>query len=151
MSWTPPDEALCAVCEETVAIRRDGRTAKHPAPYDPDAPIVGTITPDGVTWHTGCHGSNQQPSVRLEMSFARWLRAHHKRRDARDNPVTMLAQWVFKPCTHTKAKTVSELTWSTPEELRLIYMARQGDCNWIGEYIDRAEAEFEAYSAARAG
>lgn len=146
-AFTPPDEGLCAACEETVALRRDGRAVKHSQPYDPDGPIVGTITPNGVTWLTGCQGGGQHPSVRLEMTFPRGLRAHHKRRDARDNPVTFLAQWAFKPCTRTPAKTVAEVGWATPDELRLQLMARPGECDWIAEYIDAAEAGYGAYLA----
>lgn len=138
--FTPPDEGLCAVCEETVRLRRDGRTVKHPRPYDPDGPI-------GLS--NRCAGGEQQPAVRLEMSFARWLRAHHKRRDARENPVTFLAQRVFQACSRTPAKTMAELNWSTPEELRL-WLVQPVVNDWLGEYIDQAQANYEAYASARA-
>lgn len=149
MSWSPPDEGLCAVCEETVALRRDGRTVKHQRPLDADAPYVGTITADAIVWHTRCAGAGQHPAVRLEMTFPRWLRAHHKRRDTRDNPVTFLSQRVFKACTRTPAKSITELAWSTPDELRLHLMARPGECDWIARYIDTAQAGYERYLAAR--
>ena len=150
MSWSPPDEGLCAVCEETVVLRRDGRTRKHPRPIDADAPYVFTIINGRSVADTNCPGADQQPAVRLEMTFARWLRAHHKRRDARDNPVSFLAQWVFKPCTRTRAKTVAEVSWqwSAPAELRA-YLLVPGRNDWIGRYIDQVEAGYEAYTAAR--
>lgn len=147
MSWSPPDEGLCVVCEETVALRRDGRTVKHQRPFEADAPYVFTLVGGRPVADTHCPGAGQHPAVRLDMTFARWLRAHHKRRDHRDNKVTFLAQWVFKPCTRTAAKTVAELSWSTPEELRLQLMARPGQCDWIAEYIDAAQAGYEVYLA----
>jgi hypothetical protein len=147
MTFTPPDEGLCVVCEETVRLRRDGRTVKHSRPRDPDGPISFTLI--GSEWvpASGCLGSAQQPAVRLEMTFARWLRAHHARRDFRENPVSFLAQWVFRPCTRVKA--LSEVSWASPDELRLQLMAKPGQCDWIGRYIDAAEAGFEAYAAGR--
>lgn len=139
-TFVPPDEGLCAACEETVQLRRDGRTRRHDRPYDPDGPIFVTNL---------CPGAGQHPSVRLEMSFPRWLRAHHRRRDGRDNPVTFLAQRVFQACTRTPAMTLAEITWSTPEELRARLTARPGECDWIGEYIDAAQVGYEACRAAR--
>jgi hypothetical protein len=148
---TIPDEGLCGVCEETVRLRRDGRPYAHPRPADPDAPIVFTVV-DGraLPVPVDCPGARQQAAVRLEMTFTRWLRAHHARRDARENPVTFLAQRVFQACTRVPAQPVADLDWSTVEELRLQLMGRPGECDWIGRYIDAAEAAFEAYSAARA-
>jgi hypothetical protein len=144
-----PDEGLCGVCEETVRLRRDGRPYAHPRPTDPDAPIVFTIV-DGraLLVPVDCPGARRQAAVRLEMSFARWLRAHHARRDGRENPVTFLAQWVFKPCTRVRA--LSEVLWASPDELRLELMGRPGECDWIARYIDQAEAAFEAYLVGRA-
>jgi len=139
MTWTPPDEGLCAVCEETVPLRRDGRTPKHDKPYDPDGPI-------GL--YNRCLGAEQQPAIRLDMTFARWLRAHHKRRDARDNPITFLAQRVFQACSRTPAKTVAELSWSTVEELRLLLVQPRVN-EWIAAYLDQAEAAYGAYQAVR--
>lgn len=137
--FVPPDEGLCVVCEETVRLRRDGRTVKHPKPYDPDGPI-------GLS--NRCAGAEEFPAVRLEMTFPRWLRAHHGRRDARENPVTFLAQRVFQACSRTPAKTVAELNWSTPEELRLL-LIRPGVNDWLGRYIDQAEAGYENYLSRR--
>jgi hypothetical protein len=149
-NFTPTDEGLCGVCEETVRLRRDGRPYAHPRPTDPDAPIVFTIV-DGraLPVPVDCPGARQQAAVRLEMSFARWLRAHHTRRDGRENAVTFLAQRVFQACTRTPAKTVAELDWSSAGELRL-RLVQPGVNDWLGEYVDAAEAGFEAYSAARA-
>lgn len=144
--FVPPDEGLCVVCEETVALRRDGRTVKHPRPQDPDSPVVFTLDRGRPVADTHCLGTGQHPAARLDMTFARWLRAHHKRRDHRDKPVTFLAQWVFKPCTRTAAKTVTELTWATPDELRL-HLLRPGVNGWLAGYIDAAEASYEAYLA----
>lgn len=148
---TIPDEGLCGVCEETVRLRRDGRSYAHPRPADPDAPIVFAIV-DGraVPLRSDCSGARLQAAARLEMTFARWLRAHHTRRDGRENRVTALAQWVFRPCSRSRAKTVAEVSWSTPAELRLLLLAKPGVCDWIAEDIDVAEVAFEAYSAARA-
>lgn len=148
-SFTPPDEGLCSVCEETVRLRRDGRPHKHQQPYDPDAPIVFTVV-DGqvVTEPTDCPGARQQAAVRLEMTFARWLRAHHARRDGRDNPVTFLAQRVFQACTRVPAQSVADLDWSSVEELRL-RLVQPGVNDWLGEYVDAAEAGFEAYRAGK--
>lgn len=137
---TIPDEGICSVCEETVRLRRDGRTWRHDRPYDPHGPI-------GL--YNQCLGAGQHPAVRLEMSFARWLRAHHTRRDGRTNAVTFLAQWVFQACSRTPAKTVAEVDWASPEELRLRLMARPGECDWIAEYIDQAERAYETYTDAR--
>lgn len=141
-----PDEGLCVVCEETVQLRRDGRAVKHPRPYDPDAPIVFTLVDGRPVAGANCGGGGQHPSIWLEMTFARWLRAHHKRRDARTNPVTYLAQRVFQPCTRAPATAVAELSWSTPEELRLL-LVRPGINDWLGEYIDQAEAGYDVYLA----
>jgi hypothetical protein len=146
-----PREGLCSVCEETVRLRRGGACYVHPRPHDPDGPISFTIV-DGraVPVSTDCLGSRQQPAVRLEMTFSRWLRAHHTRRDARDNPVTFLAQRVFQACSRTPAKAVAELDWVSPEELAARLMAVPGQCDWIGEYIDQAAAAYETYSAVQA-
>lgn len=148
MSWTPPPEGLCAVCEETVQLRRDGRTVKHRRTLEPDALYVGTITADTIVWHTGCPGAGQHPATRLDMTFPRWLRAHHKRRDVRTNAVTFLAQWMFKPCTRTTAKTVAEVSrqWSNPAELRA-YLLVPGQNDWLAEYIDAADAGYETFLA----
>lgn len=147
MSWDPPDEGLCAVCEETVQLRRDGRTVKHPRPQEPDAPYVFTLDRGRLVADTRCPGAGQHPAVRFEMTFPRWLRAHHKRRDHRDNPVTFLAQQLFQPCGRTPAKTVPELAWATPEELRLQLTARPGERDWITEYIDAAQSAYTAFCA----
>ncbi|MFC8447632.1 hypothetical protein [Kitasatospora sp. NPDC057223] len=134
-----PDQGICAVCEVTVRLRRDGRTFRHSRPYDPDGPIYATDT---------CPGAEQHPAVRLEMMFARWLHAHHTRRDARENPVTYLAQYVFRACSRTPAKGPAEVTWSTAEELRLLYL-RPGVNDWLARYIVQAAAEYDRYDEQR--
>lgn len=145
---TIPDEGLCGVCEETVRLRR-GRTVKHAKPFDPDAPIAFTVVDGQVaSVSANCPGSGQHPAVRLEMTFARWLRAHHTRRDARENRVAYLAQHVFRPCTRVKA--LSEVSWSTAEELRLLFVRQSPRDPWLVELVDEAEAAFEAFVAARA-
>lgn len=130
---TIPEQGICAVCEVTVRLRRDGTTFKHPRPYDPDATIYATDR---------CPGAEQHPAVRLEMSFARWLHAHHTRRDAATNPVTYLAQRIFQPCTRTPAAGPADVTWSTPDELRLLHL-RPGVNDWLAANIDQAEAKYE--------
>lgn len=147
MSWTPPDEGLCSVCEETVRLRRDGRIFKHPKPYDPDASITGTITANGIEWHTQCGGSGQQPAARLEMTFARWLHAHVKRRDARDNPVTFLAQWIYRPCTCSPGRTPADVSWRTVEELHDLRHGDKPACDWLCRSIRQAGERHETYAA----
>lgn len=137
---------LCPVCEETVRIRRDGTLYKHQQPYDPDGPIVGTLTADGVVWHTGCPGSGRRPAVQLPMTFARWLRGHVARRDARDNPVTYLAQRMFHGCSRSPVRGPADVDWSTAEELHgVLHRAGAGrdrSCDWLCGYVEQAGNAF---------
>ncbi|MGE7439809.1 hypothetical protein [Kitasatospora sp. NPDC001175] len=98
--------------------------------------------------NTDCAGSGQQPVVRLEMTFARWLHAHHRRRDAPENPITYLAQRVFPPCTGTPARTPADVSWATPEELHLVLRGESHDCDWLCSYVEQTAEEFEKYTAA---
>lgn len=142
---------LCPVCEETVRIRQGGTLFKHDRPYDPDGPIVGTITRDGVAWHAGCAGSGQRPTVTFPMTFARWLHGHVARRDARDNEVTHLAQWMFRPCSCSPVRSPAEVDWATAEELHTALhregFVRDRGCDWLCGYVERAGATFAEYQA----
>ncbi|MEV8324562.1 hypothetical protein [Kitasatospora sp. NPDC056731] len=138
--FTPPPEGICGPCEQTIPIRKDGRIKNHPVPYDPDGPIV----------YTDCPGAGQPPAIRLDMTFARWLHAHVARRDYRANPITFLAQHMFRPCSRTR-KTPADVTWSSPEELHLQFHEPAGECGWQCRYIDQAAAAYSAYDDGRRG
>ncbi|MGE7437993.1 hypothetical protein [Kitasatospora sp. NPDC001175] len=145
-----PDEGLCAMCEETIQLRRDGTCYVHPRPYVPDAPIVFTLNDARAVANTNCPASRQHPAVRLEMTFARWLHAHHRRRDACTNPLTYLAQRVFQPCAGTPARTPADVTWASPEELHLVLRGKSHNCDWLCGYMEQAAKEFEKCTAAAA-
>ncbi|MEV7770524.1 hypothetical protein [Kitasatospora sp. NPDC086791] len=146
--FSPPFEGICGTCEQTLPIRKDGCVKRHPIPYDPDGPIVFAVTARGPVACTTCPGAGEPPAIRLEMTFARWLHAHAARRDCRDNPVTFLAQWMFRPCSRTR-KTPSDVTWSSPEELHLQFHATDGECGWQCRYIEQAAKAFAEYDDAR--
>ena len=146
---TIPATGLCPVCEETVRIRLDGSLYKHERPYDPDGPIVGTITDGGVVWHTDCAGSGQRPAAILPMTFARWLHGHVARRDARDNPATYLAQRMFHGCSRSSVRSPGDVDWATAEELHTV-LHREGSgrdrgCDWLCGYVEQASAAYGAY------
>jgi hypothetical protein len=133
---------LCPVCEETVRIRRNGTLYRHQRPYDPDGPI-------GITYH--CAGSGRTPAVTLPMTFARWLRGHVARRDARDNPVTYLAQRMFHACTRNPVKAVADVDWTTAEELHT-ELHREGSgrdrgCDWLCSYVQDTQIAFAEYQS----
>jgi len=128
---------LCPVCEETVRVRRDSTLYKHARPYDSDGPI-------GLS--TRCHGSGRQPAVALPMTFARWLHGHVARRDARDNPVTYVAQRMFHACTRNPVKAVADVDWTNAEELHA-ELHREGSgrdrgCDWLCGYVEQAGAAY---------
>ncbi|MFF0409111.1 hypothetical protein ACFYUY_01580 [Kitasatospora sp. NPDC004745] len=136
--FTPPPEGICGHCEQTLSIRKDGCLKRHTIPYDPEGSIL----------YSNCPGSDRAPAIRLDMTFARWLHAHAARRDYRDNPVTFLAQWMFRPCSRTR-KTPADVTWSSPEELHLVLHGAEDPCGWQCRYIEQAAAGFAAYDDAR--
>lgn len=144
MTATISATGLCPVCEETVRIRRNGNLYGHEQPYDPDGPIVGTLTATGVAWHTSCPGSGQRPAVVLELTFARWLHGHVARRDAHDNPITYLAQRMFHGCSRTPVRGPADVAWSTAEELHqaLHHAGRGPDCDWLCGYLEQARTAF---------
>jgi hypothetical protein len=133
-----------------VRLRRDGRPFAHPRPTDPDAPIVFTVV-DGraLAVPADCPGARQQAAVHLEMTFARWLRAHHARKDARTNQVTYLSQRMFAACSRTPAKSVADVSWACADELRLLLLQKAPRDPWLQDLVGVAEAAFEVYSAAR--
>ncbi|MGK4585213.1 hypothetical protein [Kitasatospora sp. HPMI-4] len=87
------------------------------------------------------------PDVRLEMTFARRLHAHHRHCDARENSVTYLAQSVFQPCAGTPARTPADVSWPTPEETHLVLRGESQDCDWLCGYVEQATKGFETYAA----
>ncbi|WP_280701789.1 hypothetical protein [Kitasatospora sp. GP82] len=84
----------------------------------------------------------------MKMTFARWLQAHHARRDARANPGTYLAQRVFQPCTRTTARTPADVSWATAEELHLVLCGEVHDCDWLCGYVEQAAVRFGRYAEA---
>jgi hypothetical protein len=155
VSTTITATGICPACEETVRIRKAGVLYVHEKPYDPDGPIVGTITEDGVVWHTACAGSGQQPAVVLELTFARWLYAHRGRRDWRHNPIAQLAQYAFGTRGGCGDRGPGEVDWTTAEQF---HIARhrlptgagpdKTSCDWVCQFIEQAAEEYAAFLAA---
>jgi hypothetical protein len=144
MSTSIPDQGLCGTCEETVRLRRDGSLYRHQLPYDPDGP---------VRLSNPCPGSGELPAVRLEMTFARWLHVHVARRDARDNPVTYLAQRMFHGCTRNPVKAVTDVGWAQADELHQVLHQEPGrasGCDWLCGYAQQAGAQYAEYRTAPA-
>ncbi|MCX4750956.1 hypothetical protein OG455_41480 [Kitasatospora sp. NBC_01287] len=146
MTATITTTGLCPVCEETIRIRNNGTLYRHEQPYDPDGPIVGTITDGGVVWHTQCGGSGRKPAVALPMTFARWLHGHAARRDAHENPVTYLAQRMFRGCSYSPRSGPADVDWSTAGELHEVLhregFGREGGCDWLCGYVEQAGEDF---------
>lgn len=132
MSTTVTATGLCPVCEETVRLRRDGSLYRHQLPFDPDGP---------VRLSNPCPGSGELPAVRLEMTFARWLHAHVARRDARESPVTYLAQRMFHGCSRSPVQSPADVGWVTADELHQVLHQEPGrasGCDWLCGYVEQA-------------
>jgi hypothetical protein len=142
IATTIPGQGLCAVCEQTVSIRLDGTTYAHPIPPDVNAPLVGTLTADGIVWIDDCAGGNRPPALLLEMTFARWLHAHAGRRDTRTNPVAWLAKRCFRPCPRT-VRTPADVPWTGSDELHLLLHGTADTCNQACRILALAAAAYD--------
>ncbi|MGW1998413.1 hypothetical protein [Embleya sp. NPDC001921] len=124
-----PHLGLCRHCGHEIRIRADHLLHKHACP----------------------RGDGSAPARILPPTFVRWLHAQARRRDHRDNPLTALAEYVFRPCSLSPRLLPSELDWTTADEFHNQLHGRQEirqpyngqRCDWVCRHIATAAAEYE--------